>query len=92
MASGPIEDQPALSAPATAEAVSLDMTFHTESLVTLEVRDALGQVLFSSQVIYPAGERQVKVSLGEVEEGVYFVRAATDEQEKTEMMVVNRNH
>ena len=88
----PTETLPA-AAPApvpAAEVVSLDMTFYTESLVTLEVRDALGQVLFASQVIYPAGERAVKVSLGEVADGVYFVRAATDLEEQTQMVVIDR--
>lgn len=87
----PAAPQPTSLTPATAEVVSLDMTFATESIVTVEVRDALGQVLVSSQVIYPAGKRTVKVSLGEVEEGVYFVQAATEEEAKSQMVVIDRH-
>ncbi|GAB4412315.1 MAG: hypothetical protein OHK0039_18230 [Bacteroidia bacterium] len=72
--------------------VSVDMHLYTETEVQVEVRDAFGQLLFRSETIYPEGDRNVRVALGQIEDGVYFVRVETDLATHSEMLVVDRSH
>lgn len=72
------------------EVVSFPIHIYIESEVSVEVRDALGEVVFNSDSKYPEGDREIRVSMGRMEEGLYFVRVGTDLEELSEMVIIDR--
>ena len=70
--------------------VTIDLTLFIESEVVVEIRDALGRKLFESEATYPEGDRQIKVGVGDMIQGLYFVRVSTDLDEKSEIVIVER--
>lgn len=72
------------------EVVSFPIHVYIESEVSVEVRDALGEVVFHSDSKYPEGDREIRVSMGRMEEGLYFVRVGTDLEELSEMVIIDR--
>jgi hypothetical protein len=70
--------------------VVMDIKVYIESEVKLEIRNALGHKLFESMAVYPEGNRQVKVRLGDMEQGLYFVKVSTDLDAQTEMVIVEK--
>lgn len=72
------------------EVVTFPIHIYIESEVTVEVRDAWGEVVFDSDSNYPEGDREIRVSMGRMEEGLYFVRVGTDLEELSEMVIIDR--
>ncbi len=72
------------------EVVSFPLHIYIESDVTVEVRDAWGEVVFNSESTYPEGDREIRVSMGRMDEGLYFVRVGTDLDELSEMVIIDR--
>lgn len=70
--------------------VVMDIKVYIESEVKLEIRNALGHKLFESLAVYPEGNRQVKVRLGDMEQGLYFVKVSTDLDSQTEMVILEK--
>lgn len=70
--------------------VVMDIKVYIESEVKLEIRNALGHKLFESLAVYPEGNRQVKVKIGEMEQGLYFVKVSTDLDSQTEMVILEK--
>ncbi len=70
--------------------VVMDIKVYIESEVKLEIRNALGHKLFESMAVYPEGNRQVKVKLGDMEQGLYFVKVSTDLDSQTEMVILEK--
>lgn len=70
--------------------VVMDIKVYIESEVKLEIRNALGHKLFESMAVYPEGNRQVKVRLGDMEQGLYFVKVSTDLDSQTEMVILEK--
>ena len=70
--------------------VVMDIKIYIESEVRLEIRNALGHKLFESMAVYPEGNRQVKVKLGDMEQGLYFVKVSTDLDSQTEMVILEK--
>ena len=67
------------------EVVSFPIHIYIESDVSVEVRDAWGEVVFNSESTYPEGDREIRVSMGRMDEGLYFVRVGTDLEELSEI-------
>ena len=78
--------------PDGARAVSIPVQLHTESAVKIEIRDALGMKRFESEGTYPEGEREIRIGMGSMDQGLYFVRVSTYWEEKTEIVIVERIH
>lgn len=72
------------------EVVTFPLHIYIESEVSVEVRDAWGEVVFNSDSNYPEGDREIRVSMGRMEEGLYFVRVGTDLEELSEMVIIDR--
>ncbi len=72
------------------EVVTFPIHIYIEADVKVEVRDAWGEVVFNSQSAYPEGDREIRVSMGRMEEGLYFVRVGTDLEELSEMVIIDR--
>ncbi len=72
------------------EVVTFPIHIYIESEVTVEVRDAWGEMVFNSESAYPEGDREIRVSMGRMDEGLYFVRVGTDLEELSEMVVIDR--
>lgn len=72
------------------EVVTFPIHIYIESEVKVEVRDAWGEVVFLSESAYPEGDREIRVSMGRMEEGLYFVRVGTDLEELSEMVIIDR--
>lgn len=72
------------------EVVTFPIHIYIEAEVTVEVRDAWGEVVFNSESAYPEGDREIRVSMGRMEEGLYFVRVGTDLEELSEMVIIDR--
>lgn len=89
-APGPVTVESVSVAPEAAAGytVSLRVKFYTETETRLEIRDALGKVLFTTLSTYPEGEREINVSLAHMEPGAYFVRLRTGVQEYSELITV----
>ena len=71
--------------------VSINVKLYIESEVIVEIRDALGSMLFASEATYPEGDRQIKIGVGNMVQGLYFVRVKTDLDEISEMVIVERS-
>lgn len=70
--------------------VHLKVELKIDSEVKVEIRDALGMKLFESMAVYPEGEQEVKVSIGDMSQGLYFVKLLTEFEEKTEMLLIEK--
>lgn len=84
-------EQLAGSQPSKSPTIVVKLQLFIESEVGVEIRDALGHVLFESTTIYPEGEQKVKVKIGDMDQGVYFVKVNTALESQTEMVVLEKD-
>ncbi|MDX2247676.1 MAG: hypothetical protein SF052_12905 [Bacteroidia bacterium] len=70
--------------------VSIPVHLYIESEVKVEIRDALGYMRFESETTYPEGESDIRVGVGNMEQGLYFVRVTTDLDEQSVIVIVER--
>lgn len=70
--------------------VAIPITLHSASEVSLEIRDAFGNTQFESEAIYPEGENKIRVGVGNMQEGLYFVKLNSAWEEVTEIIIVER--
>ena len=70
--------------------VTIDVKLYVESDVMVEIRDALGKKLFASEATYPEGDRKIKVGVGDMIQGLYFVKVITDLDEIQEIVIVEQ--
>ncbi len=76
--------------PSKLSRVEIALDLHIESEVKVEIRDALGKKLFESLAIYPEGKQEVKVSIGNMEQGLYFIQLSTDLESQTQMVLIEK--
>lgn len=70
--------------------VSIPVKLYIESGVKVEIRDALGYMKFESEATYPEGENDIRIGVGNMDQGLYFVRVSTDLDEQSVIVIVER--
>ena len=70
--------------------VQLKVELKIDSEVKVEIRDALGIKLFESTAVYPEGEQQIKIGIGDMSQGLYFVKLFTEFEEKTKVLLIEK--
>lgn len=70
--------------------VSIPVHLYIESEVTVEIRDALGYLRFESEATYPEGESDIRIGVGNMDQGLYLVRVTTDLDEQSVIVIVER--
>jgi len=70
--------------------VAIPINLYSASEVKIEIRDAYGNTQFESEAIYPEGENRIRVGVGNMQEGLYFVKLSSSWEEVTEIIIVER--
>lgn len=76
--------------PVGSRMVAIPINLYAASEVKIEIRDAFGNTQFESEAIYPQGENKIKVGVGSMQEGLYFVRLSSAWEEVKEIIIVER--
>lgn len=72
--------------------VAIPINLYSASEVKIEIRDAFGTTQFESEAIYPEGENRIRVGVGNMKEGLYFVKLSSAWEEVKEIIIVERIH
>ena len=80
----------ALGAKGEERTVAIPIKLHIESEVNVEIIDALGRKKFQLETLYPEGDQEVKVRMGQMDQGLYFVRVTTDLDEISQVVIIER--
>ena len=70
--------------------VAIPINLYAASEVKLEIKDAFGNTQFESEAIYPEGENNIRVGVGNMQEGLYFVTLHSAWEEVKEIIIVER--
>lgn len=70
--------------------VDVPIHLYTASEVKIEIRDAFGNTQFESEAIYPEGDNKIRVGVGNMQEGLYFVKLNSAWEEVKEIIIVER--
>lgn len=80
----------ALGAKGEERTVAIPIQLRIESEVNVEIIDALGRKKFQLETLYPEGDQEVKVRMGQMDQGLYFVRVTTDLDEISQVVIIER--
>lgn len=72
--------------------VAIPINLYSASEVKIEIRDAFGNTQFESEAIYPEGENRIRVGVGNMQEGLYFVKLSSAWEDVKEIIIVERIH
>jgi hypothetical protein len=70
--------------------IRMDLRLYVESDVTIEIRDALGKQFFTTQSVYPEGKQQIRVGVGGLPQGAYFVKVSTELESQSSMVLLEK--
>ncbi len=70
--------------------VRVDLKLYVETEVRVEIRDALGKKCYETTAFYPEGDQQIRVGIGGLNQGAYFVKVSTELEEKSDMILLEK--
>ena len=74
--------------------MTFNVVLNVETLNTIKrsigvsIKDAFGNTQFESEAIYPEGENNIRVGVGNMQEGLYFVTLHSAWEEVKEIIIV----